>query len=180
MLRYAERYPGHVARLLLVAPSTRAAGIGITDQARSAVARSRSSEPWYPDAAQALGRIQAGEARAGDWEAIAPFSYGRWDQAAAAYNAGMEAASNPAAAEAFGADGAFDPPATRAALATLGTPVSILAGRVDVGLPLAAMEELAGLFPAAELSVLEGAGHFPWVDNPEAFTAAAERALARA
>ena len=176
-LRYAGLYPDRVGRLLLVAPSTRAVGIDIADGARSAVARSRAGEPWYPAASAALGRIQSGEARDGDWDAIAPFSFGRWDQAAAEYNAGMEAVAKPAAAAAFGAEGAFDPAATRAALAALRVPVDILAGSVDVGLPVTTMEELAGLFPNARLHVVAGAGHFPWVDEPEGFAAAAAKAL---
>lgn len=177
VLRYAERYPENVERLLLVAPSTRAVGIDITDDARSAVAQTRAHEPWYEPAAAALTHIQAGEASGQDWEAIAPFSFGRWDRAAATYNAQMDAARNPVAAAAFGTEGAFDPPATRAALAALNVPVTILAGAVDIGLPISTMEELAALFPAADLVVQDGSGHFPWIDNPQAFVAMASHAL---
>src|SRR5205085_513387 len=42
--RYAERHPGRVGRLLLVAPSTRGVGIDISDEARSEVSRSRAGE----------------------------------------------------------------------------------------------------------------------------------------
>lgn len=177
VLRYAERYPAHVARVLLITPSTRAIGIDITDEARTAVARSRAAEPWYGEASAALTRIQAGEASVEDWNAIAPFSYGRWDDAAATYNAEMDASLNSQAAAAFGAKGAFDPPTTRAALSTLPAPVTIIAGALDVGLPPATMEELAELFPDAELTMLEGAGHFPWFDQPGAFVAATQHAL---
>ncbi len=177
VLRYAERHPDRVGRLLLVAPSTRAVGIEIANDARSAVARMRVGEPWYAEASAALGRIQAGEAGADDWAAIAPFSYGRWDQATADYNARMDAAMNPIAAAAFGADGAFDPPATRAALSKLHVPVRMIAGSLDVGLPVGAMEELAELFPDADLVVQLGAGHFPWVDDPDAFVATASASL---
>lgn len=47
----------------------------------------------------------------------------------------MEAQRNPDAAAAFVAEGAFDPPATRAALAALDAPVLVLAGGWDVGNP---------------------------------------------
>jgi pimeloyl-ACP methyl ester carboxylesterase len=110
---------------------------------------------------------------------MAPFSHGRWDDAAAAFNARMDAERNPRAAAAFGADGAFDPGATRAALSALDVPVTIIAGAVDVGLPVVTMAELAGLFPAADLVVQAGAGHFPWVDDPRQFAALAGAALAR-
>jgi pimeloyl-ACP methyl ester carboxylesterase len=177
VLRYAELHPENVERLLLVAPSTRAVGIDITDDARSAVAQSRAREPWYERAAAALSRIQAGKASDQDWDAIAPFSFGRWDQAAAAYSAEMDATQNPVAVAAFGAEGAFDPPATRAALATLNVPVTILVGAVDIGLPVGTMEELAALFPAADLVVQDGSGHFPWIDSPHEFVALASHAL---
>jgi proline iminopeptidase len=177
VLRYAEFYPENVERLLLVAPSTRAVGIDITDDARLAVAQTRAREPWYEPAAAALSRIQAGEASGQDWEAIAAFNFGRWDRATAVYNAQMDAARNPVAAAAFGAEGAFDPPATRAALAVLNVPVTILAGAVDIGLPINAMDELAALFPAADLVVQHGSGHFPWVDNPAAFVTLTSHAL---
>jgi len=179
VLRYAERHPERVGRLLLVAPGTRAVGIDVADESRSAVARSRAHEPWYDGAAAALARIQSGEAAAGDWDAIAPFSYGRWDRAAADYDARMNASRNPTAAAAFGAAGAFDPAATREALAALRVPVTVLTGAVDVGLPTDVMRELVTLFPAASLEILAGAGHFPWIDDPPAFVAAARRALTR-
>jgi pimeloyl-ACP methyl ester carboxylesterase len=55
VLRYAEYHPERVSRLVLVTPSTRAVGIEITDEARSEVARSRATEPWFTDAFATLG-----------------------------------------------------------------------------------------------------------------------------
>jgi len=179
VLRYAERYPDRVERLVLVTPSTRAVGIEISDDARSEVARSRAAEPWYADAAAALARIQSGAPTATDWAAIAPLTYGRWDADVAAYDAAMDASRNPVAAQEFGADGAFDPEATRAALAALDVPVLVVAGSVDVGNPVGAMAELASLFPHADLVVQDGAAHFPWVDDPEAFRQLVVPGLAR-
>lgn len=177
--RYVERHPDRVDVLVLVTPSTRAVGIEIADTARSEVARSRSGEPWYDAAAAALARIQAGEAADDDWSAIAPFTYGRWDDEVAAYDARMDAERDPAAAQAFGSAGAFDPPATTAALSGLDVPVLVVAGGVDVGNPPGAMAEVAGLFPRGELVVQAGAGHFPWIDDPAAFRSTVARFLAR-
>lgn len=169
VLRYAERHPERIGRLVLVTPSTRAVGVQISDQARNDVARSRAGESWYAEAAAALARIQDDAATAADWEAITPFTYGRWDDQIAAFDARMEAARNHETALAFGADGAFDPPMTKSVLATLDVPVVVIAGSVDVGNPVDAMAEVAGLFPRGELVVQEGAGHFPWVDDPARF-----------
>ncbi len=167
--RYAERHPDRVDRLVLVTPSTWAVGVEISDEARSEVARSRTYEPWYREAAAALARAQAGTATEADWAAITPFTYGRWDNEVAAYNARMEAARNYEAARAFAGEGAFDPPVTKAALAELDVPVVVVAGSVDVGNPVGAMAEVARLFPRGEIVVQEGAGHFPWVDDPACF-----------
>lgn len=179
VLRYAERYPGHLDRLLLIAPSTRAVGIEVSDDARSAVARSRAAEPWYPAAAAALTRIQTGNATDDDWDAITPFSYGRWDRTAETYDAHMHTLRNPSAAAMFGAEGAFDPPATRAALAALDVPVTVIAGALDIGLPLPVMQQLVEVFPTAILDVQAHAGHFPWLDDPQTLVEAAHRALNR-
>ncbi len=134
------------------------------------MAASRAGEPWYADAAAALARVQAGSEDPADEAGIAPFRHGRWDDEVAAYDAWMDEHRIDEAWD-FVAEGAFDPPATRAALAALDVPVLVLAGSVDVGNPVAAMAEVAALFPRGEVVVQDGAGHFPWVDDPAAFVA---------
>ncbi|MDQ3715029.1 MAG: alpha/beta hydrolase [Actinomycetota bacterium] len=167
--RYAESFPGRVGRLVLVTPSVSALGIAVPDAARREIAQLRKNESWYPEAAAALASIQDGAATEADWSAIAPFSYGRWDEAVQAYDAAVEARRKPDAAAAFVADGAFDPPATRAALAALDVPVLVLAGGWDVGNPPRVMVQVADLFFRGRLVVQPEAGHFPWVDHPARF-----------
>jgi pimeloyl-ACP methyl ester carboxylesterase len=77
--------------------------------------------------------------------------------------------TNLTIAEAFAADGAFTPEATRAALASFAAPVLLLAGEVDLNSPPPAVAEYAALFPDATLVVQPGAGHQPWLDDPERF-----------
>ncbi len=166
---YAAAHPDRVARLVLVAPSVRGLDIEITDEARSAIARLRQGEPWYAEAAAALVRIQAGTGDERDWAGISPFMYGRWDDEVRAFQTWMDERSDDEKAMAFGADGAFDPEATRRALAALDIPVLVLAGALDSGNPVPVMGEVAALFRHAELVVQENAGHFPWVDDPERF-----------
>jgi len=167
--RYAERHPDRVGRLLLVTPSTRGVGIEIGDEDRTAMARRRAGEPWYAESAAALERVQAGSEDQADWQAVSAFMYGRWDDETRAYEAWMDGFRDQELAMAYGADGAYDPVATRAALATLDVPVLVLAGAVDAGNPTSAMAEVAALFPRGELVVQDGAGHFPWVDDPQGF-----------
>ncbi|TDD05124.1 alpha/beta hydrolase [Nonomuraea deserti] len=169
VVRYAARHPAHTGRLALITPSTRAVGIEITGEWRRETARLRAGEPWFARAYAGLEAATAGTATADDWEAVTPFTHGRWDAAAQAHHAADEAQRNEEAAAAFGGEGAFEPAATRAALAAFGGPVLLLAGEVDVAAPLPAMTEYAGLFNHATLTVQPGAGHFPWLDDADRF-----------
>jgi pimeloyl-ACP methyl ester carboxylesterase len=72
----------------------------------------------------------------------------------------------------FAAEGAFDPPATRAALAACEAPALLLTGEFDLNSPPGATAELAGLFPDARLVVQSGAGHYPWLDDADRFVSA--------
>ncbi|MFG3349329.1 alpha/beta fold hydrolase [Streptomyces sp. NPDC048018] len=166
-LQYAARHPHRVARLALVTPGLRAVGVDIPPGARLALARGRAHEPWFPAAFAALEAINDGTGS--DWEAVAPFRYGRWDDAARRHHAAARP-DNPDALAGFGAEGAFTPTATRAALARLASPVLLLAGEFDLNSPPSAVAELRELLPEASLVVQPGAGHYPWLDAPDVFT----------
>ncbi|MEU6721356.1 alpha/beta hydrolase [Nonomuraea sp. NPDC046802] len=167
---YAARHPRRVGRLALITPSTRAVGLDATGESRLRVARLRRDEPWFEPAFAALEAIVAGAG--GDWQAIDPFFYGRWDAAARAHQASQAGRRNDEAAAVFGAEGAYDPEATRAALAAFPAPVLVLAGEVDLNAVPSVLAEFAGLFPEAEFVVQRAAGHFPWVDDADRFVAA--------
>ena len=174
---YAARHPERVGRLALITPSAGALGITVTGDVRVATARLRRDEPWFPEAFAALETLVAGRAGADAFQAIAPFWYGRWDDNARAHRAAEAVQRNNEAAAVFAVEGAFDPPATRAALTRLASPVLVLAGEVDLNSPPPATAELAALFPHAELIVQSGAGHFPWLDDAKRFVAATEAFL---
>ncbi len=168
---YVARHPEHVGKLALITPSTAAVGIAATGESRLETARLRQDEPWFAAAFAALEAIMAGNATDDRWKAIDPFFYGRWDAAAQAHRAAQDGHQNTAAAAAFGAEGAFDPDATRAALAAVNVPVLLLAGEVDVNTVPGVAAEFAGLFRDAELVVQPGAGHYPWLDDAGRFVA---------
>ncbi|CAG6391223.1 alpha/beta hydrolase [Streptomyces cocklensis] len=168
-MQYAARYPQRLRRLVLVGPSTRAVGITVTGATRRETAGRRAHEPWFPAAFAALEALTAGTPGPGDVEAVTPFFYGRWDAAARAHHA-LGRPANSEAVALFGADGAFTPAATRAALADLRSPVLLLTGEFDLNSPPAAIHEVAALFPAATLAVQPSASHYPWLDAPAAFT----------
>lgn len=175
---YVARHPERVGRLALITPSTWAVGIEATAEARREVALLRKDEPWFDAAFAALEAIVAGNATGDSWTAIDPFFYGRWDAAARAHQAAQDGHRNDEAAAAYAADGAFDPEATRAALAAFASPVLLLAGETDLNTPPGVVAEFAELFPKAEFVVQPGAGHFPWVDDADRFVATTAAFLA--
>jgi proline iminopeptidase len=168
---YVARHPEHVRTLALIAPSTFAVGIAATGEGRLEIARLRKDQPWFGGAFAALEAIVDGNATDDSWKAIEPFFHGRWDAAAQAHQAAQDGHRNEDAAAAFGADGAFDPAATRAALAAFNAPVLLLAGKLDLNSIPSVVAEFAELFPNAELVVQPEAGHYPWLDDPDRFVA---------
>ncbi|MFJ1586496.1 alpha/beta fold hydrolase [Streptomyces sp. NPDC088197] len=166
---YVARHPERVGRLALITPSVRAVDVPVTGDTRRGTALLREGEPWFPAAFAALEAVVAGKGDAGTFRAVDPFFYGRWDDAARAHRDAGEARRNAEAGEVFGSEGAFDPAATRAALARFTSPVLVLAGEVDLNTPPSAAAEVAGLFPRAESAVQPAAGHFPWLDDPARF-----------
>lgn len=168
---YVARHPERVGKLLLITPSTMAVGIVATGESRREIALLRKDEPWFAAAFAALEAIVAGNATDDRWKAIEPFFYGRWDAAAQTHQAAQEGHRNNEAAAVFGAEDAFDPDATRAALAAFDAPVLLLAGEVDLNTIPSVVAEYAQLFPNAELVVQPGAGHYPWLDDADRFVA---------
>ncbi|MFI8448589.1 alpha/beta fold hydrolase [Streptomyces erythrochromogenes] len=170
-MQYAARYPDRIGRLALITPGTRAVGTVITADARRELARLRAHEPWFPEAFAALEALIAGGG-GGDRDAIGPFFYGRWDAEARRHRA-AGSPDNPEAVARFGADGAFDPEATRAGLAALRAPVLLLAGEFDLNSPPGSVAACAELFPDATLVLQRGSSHYPWLDDADRFVAAA-------
>jgi proline iminopeptidase len=170
-VQYAVRHGRRVSKLALITPSGRAVGLEPDSEMRREVVTLRRGEPWFAEAAAAFERVAAGAGTEDDWNAMAPFFYGRWDAVAQAHSAAGETQTNDDAADAFAAEGAFDPAATRAALAEWGSPVLVLvlAGGADLQRPPAVTAEFAALFPAARLVVQPGAGHYPWLDDADRF-----------
>jgi pimeloyl-ACP methyl ester carboxylesterase len=164
---YAARHPERVARLVLVAVTPRALGMPATAEDRLAAARLRAGEPWFEQAFPVFRAWLAGERDFDD--AFLPFFYGRWDATAAAHAAREEAETNEEAADVYGSDGAYDPPATRAALARLSAPVLVLAGELDGGPSPDLARRTAAALPHARCLVQPGAGHYPWLDDPDRF-----------
>jgi pimeloyl-ACP methyl ester carboxylesterase len=163
---YAARYPARVRRLALITAIPRALGLAATPEDRLAAARLRAGEPWFAAAFPAFRKwLDGGEFD----DAVLPFFYGRWDEAAAAHAAAADDGDTDEAAEIYLSEGAWNPPATRAALATLDAPVLVYAGELDGGPRPELARRAADVFPHAEFVVQPGAGHYPWLDDPAGF-----------
>jgi pimeloyl-ACP methyl ester carboxylesterase len=88
-----------------------------------------------------------------------PFLYGRWDGAARAHvDARVSERSRPVR-DGFGAEGAYNPAATRRAIGRLGAPVLVYAGELDVAPTPETAAAGARLFPNATVTVQPGAAH---------------------
>ncbi|MFJ2417541.1 alpha/beta fold hydrolase [Streptomyces brevispora] len=166
--QYAARYPEKVSKLALIGPSPRAVDVAITGETRRELAQLRKNEPWFPTAFAALQAITEGTGS--DWEAVAPFFWGRWDATAQKHHVASQP-SNQEAVALFAAEGAFSPKSTRAALASCEAPVLLLTGEFDLNSPPVAAAEFAEAFPDATLAVQPGAGHYPWIDDADWFVA---------
>ncbi|MFE2264053.1 alpha/beta fold hydrolase [Streptomyces griseosporeus] len=168
---YAARHPEGVSRLALITTAVRPLGLRATPEDRLAAARLRESEPWFDKAYPKLQAWLAGEADYDD--DFTPFFYGRWDAAAQAHAAAELEQTNEEACDRYydGIETAVDPAALRAALTRLTAPVLLLAGELDGGPAPELARRTAEAFPHARLTVQPGAGHYPWLDDPEAFTA---------
>lgn len=168
---YAARHPDRVSRLALIATAVRPLGLRATPEDRLSAARLRAGEPWFDKAYPKLEAWLAGEADYDD--DFTPFFYGRWDAAVQTHAAAELEQTNEEACDLYydGIEAAVDPAELRAALTRLTAPVLLLAGGYDGGPTPELARRTAEAFPHVQVAVQPGAGHYPWLDDPEAFTA---------
>ncbi|MFC7217735.1 alpha/beta fold hydrolase [Streptomyces polyrhachis] len=164
-LLYALAHPARVRRMALLAPALRALGqVSSIDRWREHTEH-RAGEPWYPAARAALERIAAGADTDEVWDAVGPFFFGRWTDAARRSEAGAAAQVNEAAAEVYYEPGTFDVPAIRTAAAALPVPVLLLSGAYDWNPRPSDAQDAAALLPGGRHVLQPGAVHMPWVDD---------------
>ncbi len=168
---WAAAHPERVRSLILVTPVARLQGGTRSDT--SAIRAARADEPWYADAAEAQRALEEGAPPAQQQalvRATRPFFYGRWDERTQAHAATADRQSSRRAELGFWSEtDEVDVAALVAGLRQVTAPVLVLGGERDALTGVDAVHEVAASFPAAETVVLPRAGHFPWVDEPDAF-----------
>ncbi|MDQ1649197.1 MAG: hypothetical protein QOG60_1254 [Frankiaceae bacterium] len=178
-LAYAAAHPDRVRRLVLA--TTYLSPPDDVEQQREAIRSARSGEPWYPEAADAAEGLPY--ARAAEQQRLSrlqrPFYYGVWNERTQEHAASADRQMSPRAEA--GISAGWRALASRADEITgIATRTLVLAGGLDVITPPPGGEQLAATLPNAVLVVLDGVGHFPWVDGPDAFVAAVDGFLSAA
>jgi pimeloyl-ACP methyl ester carboxylesterase len=111
---------------------------------------------------------------------VAPFYYGRWTPHAKAHAAGYQRQVSRGAQVSFTAGPLirdFDRVGTLASLLGVPSPVLVIAGALDGGSGVPGAEAVAASFANAKVVVLDGCGHYPWVDSPAEFASLVHRFL---
>ncbi|MER5202446.1 alpha/beta hydrolase [Streptomyces sp. NPDC002825] len=179
---YAAAHPDRLTSLTLVTPSFAAVGLPSDTGAEDVIA-ARAAEPWHTEAVAAHRHMKTAKtfAEAAPYRfAFEPLMYGRWDQAARAHAAADPAQRALPVSEHYYKDYTPDTGELRRRLGTLACPVLLLAGGMDLWPTAESATDAASLFPDVTLAVQRGAAHYPWLDDPQTFTATVERFLSRA
>jgi pimeloyl-ACP methyl ester carboxylesterase len=178
-LLHATRHSESVRRLVLVTPSGRPFGWPSDDV--DDIRASRSGEDWYDEAAEAQAAMETASPRLrSEIERLTrPFWYGRWDERTQAHAAGADSQMSLRANAGYAPGPDYDAEAARESLRSIRAEVLIVVGERDALTGVTVADRLAGTLPRAETVVLPGAGHFPWVDAPDAFCTAVEGFLSR-
>ncbi|MET7425482.1 alpha/beta hydrolase [Dactylosporangium sp. NPDC005555] len=176
---YAAAHPARIARLVLVSPSPQLYGKGGDDVGD--ILGTRTDAPWHTEVGAAAGELlslppDAAPSRVFDvLDRYTPAAYGRWDDRQQAHAATQRAQFALEAWSGFWAgtdNGWLDD------LATLPAPVLVLTGDRDALTGVRIGDVVAAGLPHARHETIPGAGHYPWVDEPAAFTAAVAGFLA--
>jgi proline iminopeptidase len=167
-VRWAASYPRSVRRLLLVGTLTR-----FTDELRAALAlqtRLHEHEPWFEEALRASTRRAARDYSSDDefdalYMSAFRFYFARYGEAERAFVGRLDSGCDRRTLESFNDQVAsFD---LRPDLPQIEAETLIVNGELEAS--RAGEQELLDGIPSARLAIVEGAGHFPWIEQPARF-----------
>jgi proline iminopeptidase len=168
-MAYAVEHPNRVRRLVAANSLVR-----FRPEEMEAAMSTRSEEPWYDDAREALAQEDAGDYESDDeLAALAarffPFYFAHFDDAAHEYLLEYIAPDrpNPDALKLFneGIEG-WD---MRDDLARIDAPTLVITGDSDFITGPACAADIADGIDGAELVIVEDCGHFMFVEHPDRF-----------
>lgn len=176
-LLHAARYPEAVRRLVLVTPSGRPFGWPADDL--DDIRAQRAGEPWYAEAAEAAEIAStANPALRSELDRVMrPLWYGRWDERTQAHAARADDQVSLRAAAGYAPGPDYDPAEALTAISGIGAPVLVVVGRLDALTGVSVAQRFADVLPRCDVATIDGAGHFPWVDQPEEFRRAVQEFL---
>jgi pimeloyl-ACP methyl ester carboxylesterase len=173
-MAYAAQYPDSVASMLLITPPS--SHLTNTPSDKEEITSHRKGEPTFDAAVAAFSREVTTQPDFDTWLAdTAPATYASWTEETLAHS--QVGATSIATAGAFFS---VAPPADfPQLLGRTRAKVRILAGAQDYTTGLAPVLAAATLFAHGDVVVIDGSGHFPWVEQPEAFRRAADPFVAQ-
>lgn len=165
-----EQRPDLAGAVVLVTPAAIVADDAVFETGRADILAARDEDPAYAEAVEAARALP--DARPRDaamlFEATVPLWYGAWGPDQQAHAADQRSQVDVRAAMTIRNDSAtWQPPDVSAVQA----PVLVVAGSLDFLTPPPAAHAVYELFSRSTYVEIEGAGHFPWVDDPAAFSA---------
>jgi pimeloyl-ACP methyl ester carboxylesterase len=170
-IAYAAQYPDRVASMLLITPPS--AYLTDTPPDVEEITAHRVGDPLFDAAMAAMreGPAEPTQEAFEKWQArTAPATYAAWT--------GTEQAHAKVGNTRWSTVQAFSsvapPPDLPERLAKVTARVWIIAGAQDATTGLAPVLAAARLFPRGEAVVIDDCGHYPWVEQPEAFRKAAD------
>jgi pimeloyl-ACP methyl ester carboxylesterase len=178
-LLHAARHPEAVRRLVLVTPSGRPFGWDADDLTQ--IREQRRDEPWYDEAAEAaeIAPTANPALRRELDRMMRPFWYGRWDEHTQTHAAGADEQVSLRAAAGYVPGRDYDAAAALASLADVKAKVLVVVGELDAMTGVSVADRFAQVLPDVQVARVPGAGHFPWVDEPDRFRDAVEGFLGR-
>lgn len=165
-----EQRPDLAGAVVLVTPAAIVADTAVFEAGRADILAAREEDPAYAEAVEAARALP--DARPRDaamlFEATVPLWYGEWGEAQQAHAAEQRGQVDVRAAMTIRNDSAtWQPPDVSA----VDAPVLVVAGSLDFLTPPRAAHAVHDLFADSTYVEIEGAGHFPWLDDPAAFSA---------
>lgn len=175
-----------VAKALAVRPDLASAVVLVTPaladgdtftEGRATILSDRDGDPSYADAVDAARSIPSARPRDMSmlFEQTVPLWYGSWGPAQQQHAAASKQQVDVRAAMSVRNDLAHW---SLPDLSAVEVPVLVVAGSLDFLTPPAAAHAAMELFRDGTYAEIEGAGHFPWLDDADAFTAVVRDFLA--